>query len=92
MRNLIEFHAEMMGDIMYFHQVVRQPEAWEFVKAVVTEVEAHVKNDHWVLIRREQVPPNTDILPSEWAMYFKRNLMTNEVKGRKARLNIHGDK
>lgn len=27
MRNLIVFHVEMMGDIMYFHQAIRQPYA-----------------------------------------------------------------
>ena len=35
MRHPIAFHAEMMGDIMYFHQAMRQADADEFVKAVV---------------------------------------------------------
>ncbi len=37
MRNPIAFHAEMMGDIMYLNQALQQPDAKEFVKAVVKE-------------------------------------------------------
>ena len=92
MRNTIVFPAEMMGDIMYFHQTIRQPDKQEFVKAVVKEVEAQVKNDHWVLVKREEVPPDMDILPSVWTMCCKRNLITDEVKGHNARLNINGGK
>ena len=47
----------MMGDFMYFHQAIRQPDAGDFVKAVVKEVEAHVRDKHWVLVKREEVPP-----------------------------------
>ena len=59
MRNPIAFHAEMMGDIMYFHQAIRQPGAGDFVKAMVKEVEVHVHDKHWVLVKREEVPPDT---------------------------------
>ncbi len=27
MKNAIAFHAEMMGDIMYYHQAIKQPNA-----------------------------------------------------------------
>jgi hypothetical protein len=33
MRNPIAFHAEMMDDIMYLQQVLRQPNEKEFVQA-----------------------------------------------------------
>jgi hypothetical protein len=33
MRNPIAFHAEMMGDIMYFQQALKQPNAKEFFQA-----------------------------------------------------------
>jgi hypothetical protein len=35
MRNPVTFHTEMMGDIMYFQQALRQPDAKEFVQAVI---------------------------------------------------------
>ncbi len=46
MRNPIAFHAEIMGDIMYYCDAVKEPDAWEFVKAATNEVETHVKNKH----------------------------------------------
>ena len=92
MRNPIAFHAEMMGDIMYYHQAMRQSDASQFTDAVVKEVNGHVEMGNWQLIRREQVPDPDYILPSVWAMRRKRNLTTNEITKYKARLNIHGGK
>ncbi len=43
MRDPIMFHAEMMGNIMYLHQALQQQDAVEFVKAVVKEVNSHIK-------------------------------------------------
>ena len=92
MSHPIAFHAEMMGDIMYLHQALRQPDAAEFVKAVVKEVNGHVENGNWQLIRRDQVPPDVEVMPSVWAMRRKRNLTTNAIVKYKARLNLHGGK
>ena len=58
----------------------------------MNEVEAHVKYKHWELVRRDQVLPDTNILLAIWAMRCKQNIMTNEIKSHKARLNIHGGK
>ncbi len=38
MRNPIAFFAEMMGDIMYYHQALQQPDTKQFANAVVKEV------------------------------------------------------
>ncbi len=46
MRNPIAFHAEMMGDIMYYHQARQQPDAHQFAKAIVKEVNGHTKNNY----------------------------------------------
>jgi len=92
MSHPIAFHAEMMGDIMYLHQALRQPDAAEFVKAVVKEVNGHVENGNWQLVRRDQVPPDVEVMPSVWAMRRKRNLTTNAIVKYKARLNLHGGK
>ena len=40
----IAFHAEMMGDLMYFHQALQQPDAEEFVKALMKEVNGYIDN------------------------------------------------
>jgi len=92
MANPIAFHAEMMGDIMYLHQALKQPDAPEFVKAVVKEVNGHIDNHNWELVPRSEVPPNFKVIPSVWSMRRKRNLTTNEITKYKARLNIHGGK
>jgi hypothetical protein len=42
MQSPITFHAEMMGDIMYLQQVLRQPDGKEIVQAVVKEITGHV--------------------------------------------------
>ncbi len=46
MRNPIVSHTEMMGDIMYLQQALRQPDAKEFVQAVVKEVNGHVDSNN----------------------------------------------
>jgi hypothetical protein len=92
MRHPIAFHAEMMGDIMYFHQAMQQDDADEFVKAVVKEVNGHIENNRWQLISRDEVPEGIDVIPSVWSMRRKRNLTTNAITKYKSRLNIHGGK
>ncbi len=37
----IAFHAEMMGDIMYLHQALKQDDSAEFIQAVVKEINDH---------------------------------------------------
>ncbi len=92
MRNPIAFHAEMMGDIMYLQQALKQHDAKLFVEAVVKEINGHVENRNWDLVHRDTVPKDAQVVPSVWAMRRKRDLTTNEVKSHKARLNLHGGK
>ncbi len=49
MRNPITFHAKMMGDIMYYHKVLKQPDTSQFVDAIIKETNGHVDNRHWRL-------------------------------------------
>ncbi len=88
----IAFFAEMMGDVMYLHQVLHQPEFKEFVKAVFKEVNSHVGNDRWKLIPRTKVPEGTEVVPSVWAMQRKWDLTTGKVTKHKARLNLQSGK
>jgi hypothetical protein len=52
MLNPITFHAEMIGDIMYYDQALQQPDAKQFANAVVKEVNGHVNNKHWTLVSK----------------------------------------
>jgi hypothetical protein len=92
MQNPIAFHAEIMGDILYLQQALRQHDAKEFVQAVVKEVNRHVDCKNWSLKKRSKVPENIQIVPSIWSMQCKRDLTMNEIKSHKARLNLHGGK
>ncbi len=90
MRNPIAFHVEMMGDIMYLQQVLKQINAKEFVQAVIKEFKGHVDSNNWLLPKQSTVPEDIQIVPSVWPLQRTRNLATNKVKLHKARLNLHG--
>ena len=92
MQNPIAFHAEMMGDIMYYHQALQQSDAKQFDSAVVKEVNWHVDNKHWELFKQAEAPEDAQVVPSLWSMQRKRNLTTNKITKHKARLNLHGGK
>jgi hypothetical protein len=92
MRNPIAFHAEMMGDIMYPQQALKQPDAKEFVQVVIKEVNGHVDTNNWMLQKQSNVTEDVQIVPLVWSLKCKCNLTTNEVKSHKARLNLHGRK
>ncbi len=70
----IAFLAEMMGDIMYLHHALCQPDAWEFVEAVIKDVNGHINNGHWKLNPRTKVSEGTEVVPSVWAMQCKQDL------------------
>ncbi len=92
MRIPIAFHAEIMGDMMYLQQVLKQPNAKEFVQAIIKEVNGHVDSNNWMLQKRRDVPEDVQIVPSVWSLQCKRDLTTNKVKSHKARLNLHSGK
>ena len=77
---------------MYLHQALKQKDASQFVDAVVKEINGHVDNEHWQLVKRDSVPDDVQIVPSVWSLRRKRNLTTNEITKHKARLNLHGGK
>ncbi len=52
MRNPIAFHKEMMGDILYLQQALRQPDEKEFVQAVIKKVNGHMDCNNWTLKKR----------------------------------------
>ena len=76
---------------MYFHQALQQPDAGEFVKAVIKEIDDHIEHKRWKLIKCCEVPKDVDVIPSVWAMRHKRNVTTNEITKYKSRLYLHGE-
>ena len=53
---------------MYFAQAIRQPDGEQFVEAIVEEINGHMKNQNWCLIKRSEVPEGKPIQQSVWAM------------------------
>jgi hypothetical protein len=92
MQSLITLHVEMMGDIIYYDQALQQPDAKQFANAVVKEVNGHINNKHWTLVKQKGITKEAQVVPSVWAMWCKRDLTTNKVIKHKARLNLHGGK
>jgi hypothetical protein len=92
MRHPIAFLAEMMGDGMHLHQAFRQPNACQFVDLVGKEINSHIDCKHWVVTPRSEVPKDSNMLPSVWAVRRKRNLMAGKITKHKACLNLHRGK
>ncbi len=68
MRNPVTFHAEMMGDIMYLQQALKQPNGKEFVQGVIKEVNGHVDSNNWMLQKQSKIPEIVQIVPSVWSL------------------------
>jgi Reverse transcriptase (RNA-dependent DNA polymerase) len=92
MENPIAFAASSNPDVMYMDQAMKEPDHKEFEAAMIKEVKSHTENEHWHIVKRDQVPDGVDVLPAVWAMRRKRRISTGEVYKWKARLNIHGGK
>jgi hypothetical protein len=43
------FLSKMMGDIMYLHQALWQPNACQFVNPATKKINSHVNQKHWVV-------------------------------------------
>ena len=84
MQRPIVFLSEMMGDIMYLHQALKQPDSRQFVEAIIKEINGHVDQKHWQLVKRAKVPDDIDVLPSVWSMHCKRDLTTGAISKHKA--------
>ena len=64
----------------------RQP---QFMEAIVKEVNGHVENQNWRLIKRNGVSDCKPIQQSVWTMRSKHNFPTGEVIKYNARPNLH---
>ena len=85
--------ANLFHDIyLDLQECMRDLLAWEFLKAVMKEVEAHIKDNHQELIKQSEVLLGMDVFPFIWATHCKWNITSNNIKGHEARLNIHGSK
>ena len=60
--------------------------------AMVKEVTDQLSNGNFSLLKREDVPRGSTILPCVWQMKRKRDIQTRKIKKHKARLNVDGSR
>ena len=56
MTQTLAYASEDVGDIMYYHEAIIQPDAIKFAKAIIQEVNRHVDKGNWELVPRSTVP------------------------------------
>ena len=77
-------------NVMHLHEALKEPDCDKFLEAMDKEVQDHVKQGHWTIIHRSQVPEDQRILDAVWSMKRKQRIATREVYRWKARLTVHG--
>jgi hypothetical protein len=86
MHHPIAFLFNMMGNIMHLHQALQQPNTHHFVNSVIKEIYGNNDCKHWVVTLRSEVPKDTIVLPSVWAVQCNcnRNFTTGKITKHKA--------
>eukprot|EP00957_Ditylum_brightwellii_P026437 1999756-Ditylum_brightwellii.AAC.1 len=74
----IAFAAKHDSYTMYLHQLVKQPDAPQFVEVIIKEINGHIERGHWQLIPIEDVPNGSKILDDVLAMKLKRDIKTSQ--------------
>ena len=59
---------------------------------MLQEVTDQVKTENVTVVKRNQVPEDSTILPCVWKMRRKRYINTRKIKKYKARLNVDGSR
>ena len=59
--NPIAFAASADPDIMYYHQAMNEPDHEQFRQSVQKEIQDHEMNQHWEVISKQDIPPNTKL-------------------------------
>ena len=75
----ITYASEDIGNVMYYHEAVNQPDAIEFAKAIIKEINGHGDNGDWELVHKNTVPEGVNLIPSVWSMQCKRELVMDEI-------------
>ena len=87
---LLAFKANADPDTMYMHEVLKELDRAQFIKAMLNEVSDQKGNVNFLIISKSEVPKDVKILPAVWQMKRKRDINSRKVNKWKARLNIDG--
>jgi hypothetical protein len=68
----IAYKATNDPDTLYMHEALKAPDAKEFKKAMIKEVQDQTQRKHWRIMLKKDVPQGETILPAVWSMRRKR--------------------
>ena len=63
MHPLMSYKATSDPDSMYLHKATKEPYRDNFLTAMLQEVTDQVKNENFTVVKRNQVPKDSTILP-----------------------------
>ena len=63
MHPLMAYKATSDPDSMYLHQAMKEPDRANFLTDMLQEVTDQVKNENFKVVKRNQVPKDSTILP-----------------------------
>ena len=89
---IISYKPTSDPETLYHHQAMRQPDREEFKRAMDNEIKDQMKNVNFTVLRRKDLPPDTQTLPTVWKMKRKRDISSGQILKHKDRLNIDGSK
>jgi hypothetical protein len=89
---LVAYKATSNPGMMYLHEAMKEPDADNFVRAMLKEVIDQLGNKNFSIIPWSEVPKGEKILMTVWKMRRKRDIKTRKIKKYKAPLNIDGSR
>ena len=90
LNTLMAYKATTDPDSMYLHEAIQQEDKAKFLKAMLEEVRDQMDNGNFSIIKINQVPKGSTILPCGWQMKIKRHINIRNIKLWKARLAVDG--
>ena len=77
------------NEVFSYTKAMQQPDALQFVKTMVKEIDDHQSRGHWDIVRQSTTPPGTKTIQAIWS--FKRKRYPNGTLNKhKAWLCAHG--
>lgn len=76
------------NEVFHLGQMLRQDDRGQFADAMDSEINGHVKNNHWEVVHKSEVQGN-QIIKSTWSFKRKRT-PAGKITKHKARICAHG--
>ena len=82
--------AEKESNELYtFGKMLKQPDAADFIHAMIKEADDHDSRDHWDVVPRWEKPPGVKAILAIWA-FKRKSFPDGRINKHKAQLCAHG--